>query len=129
MAKAEKLQKSRAQLSNWISVFVVFSAVLLIVLNLARVVANAQDNYEVYQFEKQGLQELKQEHKELEQELEYYQSYEYKKLYARDNLKLADEDEKLYQILGERKQYEVVEQDPDLFQNQSFWNWWVILLS
>jgi cell division protein FtsB len=101
---------------------------VILVSSLGRVVTNARNNYEVYVFEKEGLQELKAEQARLLQELAYYESFEYKKLYARENLFLGEPGERLYKLTEPPKLYQVRVREKDYFTDTNFTAWWMKLL-
>jgi hypothetical protein len=77
---------STKSLADWLATLLVIGIVIVLVTNLFRVVLNARNNYEVYLYEKEGWAALQVERDRLSEELEFYQSNEYKKLYARDYL-------------------------------------------
>jgi cell division protein FtsB len=115
-------------LQSWLSMLIICLITVGLFLSLVRVVTNAQSNYEVYLYEKQGLEVLQKENDDLKDQLAYYQSYEYKKLYARDYLRLAEPGEKLYKIVGDDKTYDTAGKTPDFFADGKFVSWWKDLL-
>ncbi len=119
-----KISSFKFYTSGWLATIFVMGISLVLLVNFGRVIANAGESYEVYQYEKVSMEELLGEHEELQQELEYYQSFEYKKLYARDNLHLAEPNEKLYRIVGETTYYDVARAEIDLFAKANLLDWW-----
>lgn len=71
---------------------------------------------------------MQQENLKLLNELQYYQSYEYKKLYARDNLRLGEPGERLYKIVGDQATYNVPEKELELFEESNL-QWWILLVN
>ncbi len=115
-------------LQGWLSMLIICLITIGLFLSLVRVVTNAQSNYEVYLYEKEGLETLQSENDNLKSQLAYYQSYEYKKLYARDYLRLAEPGERLYKIVGDAKTYDATAKAPDFFEGSGFVEWWKSLL-
>ena len=110
------------------SVLLIAAVTMLLGLNLWRVATNARNSFEVYLFEQEALTDLESTHERLEAELAYYNSYEYKKLYARDNLRLAEPDETLYRIVSRPDYYELEKLEVDFFEDGEYFNWWMQLL-
>jgi hypothetical protein len=114
--------------SGWVvSVFVIGITILLFV-NWSRVVINAKNNYEVYLYEKMGWAELVAQRDQLKKDLEFYSSLEYKRLYARDYLHLAESGVTLYKIVGSFNYYELNAANKDLFPRENYTGWWLLLL-
>ena len=113
---------------GWLSAFVIIGITLLLLANLFRVTANAANNYEVYLYERESVESLRDESERLNRELAYYNSYEYKKLYARDFLHLAEPGEKLYKIVGTPKYYDLQEQELELFEEGNLLEWWLRII-
>ncbi len=113
---------------GWLSVLIITGATFLLGLNLWRVAINAKESFEVYVFEQQTLEALQDSNSKLEEELEYYSSYEYKQLYARDNLRLGQGSEKLYRILRPQEYYQVPDEEPEFFTEGEYAEWWLELL-
>jgi cell division protein FtsB len=99
-----------------------------LLISLGRVIVNAADNYEVYLYEELSLTELQSENARLAKELAYYESYEYKKLYARDHLNLVEPGERLYRLVGRPEYYEVRDRGVQVFQEGNYLNWWLRIL-
>ncbi len=114
--------------NDWLAVLLVIGIVLVLITNLFRVMLNAKNNYEVYLYEKEGWAILQEERDRLSEELEFYQSYEYKKLYARDYLHLGESGETLYKVLGGFEYYDVKDDVRDLFPKENFLSWWKLLI-
>lgn len=113
---------------GWLSVFVVVGITFMLLVSFGRVIANARSNYDVYLFEKDGLTVLQADNAELQRELDYYSSYEYKRLYARDYLHLAEPGETLYKIVGNQQYYQVTAVAPNFVPPSSYADWWLQLL-
>ena len=123
--------KTRLQLSTneWLSLLAIILVVIILAVNIVKVVSRAGDNYQVYIEEKAALGRLQQENAELERELAYYQSYEYKKLYARDNLRLADPGERLIQIVDNTVSYDEDQTETNILSTTDDNSvWWLMLL-
>lgn len=114
--------------SEWLSVFLIIGMLVILSVNLIRAISDANKNYQVYLAEKESLSLMQQENLKLQNELQYYQSYEYKKLYARDNLRLGEPGETLYKIVGDQTTYNVPEKQLDLFNDNNL-QWWMLLVN
>lgn len=97
-------------------------------VSFGRVITNARDNFDVYQFEQGGLVSLQGENQDLQKQLDYYNSFEYKQLYARDYLHLAVPGETLYKIEGNPTYYQIDQQQPNFVTADTFTSWWAKLL-
>jgi cell division protein FtsB len=86
---------------NWGSIFwSLFFTFLIIVLsmNIYNAYTKGVDTINSFQQDQQKLEDLKAENQQLQTQVQEYESIEYKKMYARDNLDLADKDETLYYV-------------------------------
>lgn len=101
---------------------------LLFMSDVARTITNAQANLEVYAYEQQVVNDRLAEQERLESELAYYESYEYARLYARENQNLAEPGERLYQLSEPIRLYQVQVRQKDFFSKTDFSNWWLSLL-
>lgn len=119
---------STKSLADWLATLLVIGIVIVLVTNLFRVVLNARNNYEVYLYEKEGWAALQVERDRLSEELEFYQSNEYKKLYARDYLHLGESGETLYKVLGGFEYYDVNSDIEELFPKEDYLSWWRLLI-
>jgi hypothetical protein len=113
---------------GWISVVIITAITVLVCINLWRVGVNAQESMDVFTFEQDSLTNLQSENSQLLAELEYYQSYEYKKLYARDNLRLAEANERLFKVADPIDYFEVKESAPDFLTPENYSSWWFAIL-
>lgn len=94
--------------------------VLLLVLgvvgvNFYRKVEEGRRNYDVYVQELEALEELQAENDQLREELAYYNSAEYRLLYARDSLNLVRPGETLFELAEEIVIYDFAEEPVDLY--------------
>lgn len=121
-------QGKQKSFNDWFATLLVIGIVLVLITNLFRVVLNARNNYEVYLYEKEGWVILQEERDRLAEELEFYQSYEYKKLYARDYLHLGESGETLYKVLGGFEYYDIKDDVRELFPKENFLSWWKLLI-
>ena len=124
----QQILKIRINTRGWLSVIIVLGITLILLISFGRVITNATSNYEVYQYEQTGLDKLQAENDSLKQELGYYSSYEYKLLYARDYLHMAEPGERLYKIVGSQQYYQVEEQQPNFVTVDTYSYWWSQLL-
>lgn len=122
------LLKVNFHAGGWLSVILVFLATILLAMNLLRVVTNARDNLDVLASEKISLRDLQKLNEDLHNDLDYYLSYEYKKLYARDNLRLVEPGERLFRIIPKSQSYEVVRKEIEFFADSNYLDWWQELL-
>lgn len=127
----EITKKWRLQIESgeWISLAVMLILLLLLVANLVRSMGEANRNYQVLLSEQELLAQMQSENLSLQTEYKYFTSYEYKKLYARDNLRLAEPGERLYQIVGDAKLYQIEPDKLEVFDQKSgYAQWWGKLL-
>lgn len=114
---------------SWL-ILVGLTVVLLIIAGkLGDSMVNAYRNYQVYVAEQAGRDELAEEYQDLQQNLAYYRSYEYKKLYARDYLNLTQNGETLYRINDNDSFYEVKEKQQNFVESGEYTQWWLVLLA
>ena len=77
------------------------------------------------EIERQKLEEEKRKAEELELELQYFSSLEYRQRYAYDSLNLARPGERIYNIeFGDRERYEISSYNPDPIQVDDHRKWW-----
>lgn len=89
-------------LQGWLSVILVCGLTMALGSNLWRIAVNAQYNTEVYNAEIEGLEKLKSENDKLEDELDFYSSNEYRRVYIRDNRHLVESgNTQLYKVVDE----------------------------
>lgn len=100
---------------------------LALTTSLGKVMVNARNNNEVYEYEQENLSALEAEREKLQKELAYYESYEYKRLYARDYLNLAQPGERLYRIVDNTKLYDVRQRLYN-YPEANFLDWWRTVL-
>lgn len=118
---------------DWYSVFNKF-ILLLIILSLGYNVYNSynkvMDSLERYETEKETLAILEAENQRLLKERKYYQSQEFKKIYARDNLNLVEPGEEIYLIDGEEVVLDIEKLPEEQVQItlEDNWFWWRKLL-
>lgn len=113
---------------GWLSVLVVVVMALVVGVNLWKVAVNAAESIDVFQAEQESLSALRQIHQDLQDQLSYYESYEYKKLYARDNLRLVEPGERLFRVLSPIEYFEFEEVTPNFFAETDNLSWWLELL-
>lgn len=114
--------------SGWFSVVIVVVVASLLVINLWSVAVNAKESFDVYLFELESLAQLEDINQDLLSQKDYYESYEYQRLYARDNLRLAEGGETLYQIIEPVQYYEIDQEAVDLLSEGEFFPLWLELL-
>lgn len=113
---------------SWNRVIIIASLaglILAVSLNIYVVVVNAFQNYEVLQTERAKLAELQSKNAQLESELAYYSSLEYKQRYGYDSLNLARPGEQIYLVQeADRESFELEEENPDPIQTEDNQRWW-----
>lgn len=118
--------RGRVQVDVMLSI--VFLAVVLVVLgvNLFKRLDESSRDYGVYLTELASLEKLRNENQQLLAQLDYYNSVEYKLLYARDSLNKVRPGEKLYEISGDIVLYNFstppVKLYPELQPIKVWWN-------
>ncbi len=120
--------QAQSQKNYWVGVVAIICFGLLMAFNLWRALDNAGNSLGVYQSEQASLAALQEQNESLLNELRYYQSYEYKRIYARDNLRMAEPGEKLYLVVDTTPAYYTPDEEFDLFAAQDFASWWGMLL-
>ena len=105
-----------------------FFILIIIISNNIRVIKNGQDNYNIYKIEQESLNNLTEEHKSLEKQLEIVSSDEYQKLLAREVLGIAEPSEELYKLNEDRRFYEFEAAYIDLSKKGDFMDWWFLLV-
>ncbi len=95
------LNKLRVKTPNWNKVFgvVISCAVILgLGINILNSFNKGMDTVSKFHEEEQKLQALQNENKNLQNLVRDYESIDYQKIYARENLNLGEKGEKLYYI-------------------------------
>ncbi len=126
--RLRNLFRFRVYTRGWVSVLIVVGITFLLLVSFGRVITNARNNFEVYQYEQSGLAMLQVDHSELQRQLDYYNSFEFKRLYARDFLHLAEPGETLYKIVGDQTIYQIDQPQPNFVTAETFAYWWQKLL-
>jgi hypothetical protein len=93
--------------------------------NIFRVITNARANYSIFQTERDSLYELRDKNSELDNELKYVQSDEYKKLFLRDTESLGTSSEQLYNIKESPEYYEEIIEYLEIEDKKDFTDWWI----
>lgn len=86
---------------NWGSLAVSAVVILIIIIlgtNIYNTYVNGMNTINEFQQEQKKLEDLKALNDDLQKQVDHYSSLEYKKIYARENLNLADSNESLYYI-------------------------------
>lgn len=101
---------------------------LTLSVNIYHSIDDAIKNYKLLAIEEQKLNEVKKQGGELDEELDYYSSLEYKQRYAYDSLNLARGNEELFQVVTEeRADYDLELNNPDPILKEEKDLWWEIL--
>jgi cell division protein FtsB len=137
----EKLKYKISAITEWIrSKEINFKAqllnlfYLLVILFLGSQIVitfnNGFEDLKRFQAEEARLSQLKQENEELKRAVEQYSSIEYKKIYARENLNLAEKQETLYYVERENTVLEIEKLPEDTMQISLEDNvyWWKKLI-
>lgn len=124
--------------SNYIKDVSIEAGVLTVILCLVflfllgsifRVLSNAKNNYEIFNIEKDSLNELEAKNGDLKKELEYVSSDEYKRLFLRDTKGLSASNEELYTLREDPNYFEEEKTYLDLKEKKNFSDWWIGLLN
>jgi hypothetical protein len=99
---------------------------ILFSFNILQTINKAVDDYQVLSVERGKLAKIKGESNDLDKELGYYSSLDYRKQYAYDSLNLARDGESIYYIdLRDRKPLDLDKPNPDPVKrtdNKAWWN-------
>lgn len=114
---------------NWGSMFTSFILLLFITvlaINNYNAFVKGAETMESFQQEQEKLDQLRNMNADLQNQVEHFDSLEYKKIYARENLNLGDKNETLYYVdrpkTGlEIEELPVVVQEVTLQDNFSYW--------
>lgn len=97
---------------------------IALVINIVRVVNKGKNNYEVYLYEKNLLEQLREDHQLLSEEYTFYTSEEAKKLLAREILGLAESNESLFRTKDAVTYYDIKPRILEVKEKESFSDWW-----
>jgi cell division protein FtsB len=127
------LQKFSLERINFSGIFVILFYLIVIVylgINIFTTFNKGMEDERKFRLEQTRLEELKLENTRLNNELSRYDSIEYKRIYARENLNLAEKNETLYYI--ERKspiqEIEVLPEDTVQIDLENNFFWWKKLI-
>lgn len=79
---------------------ILFFVILILLANIHRAISNAYSNHLTYSVEINNYEQLKKRNLELKNDLEYYKSDEFKKIFLRESLLLAEEGDKIFITRG-----------------------------
>lgn len=123
-----KLQDLGLTSSKALMLTVIIGGIFALVFNIYVSVNSAVENYKLLAYERERLEDTREEGKELDQEIAYFSSLEYKQRYAYDSLNFARQGEELYHIeTGKREGYELEEVNYDPVQKDNKSVWWQVL--
>lgn len=97
---------------------------IFLTASIVRVINNARNNYEIFNLEKNSLEELQDKNDNLQNELEYVTSDEYKRLFLRDTEGLSAEDEELF---SRRQEASIIDTEQELLplkEKIDYSDWW-----
>jgi len=102
-----------------------FIVIIFLGLNIFTTFNKGMEDLRKFQAEQTKLKGLQEENVRLQKELERYGSIEYKRIYARENLNLAEKQETLYYV-ERQKDYQEIEKLPEdtiqiNFDDNFFW--------
>ena len=110
------------------SLVILFLILVIMSVTLVRKVQESGKNYEVYQQELTALDDLQAENEQLRRELAYYNSIEYKLLYARDSLNTTRPGERLYELSDEIVLYDYEPEQVSMYDQLDLKSvWWSLL--
>ena len=101
---------------------------IFLTASIVRVINNARNNYEIFNLEKNSLEELEEKNQNLQDELQYVSSDEYKRLFLRDTEGLSAENEELF---SRREEASVINNEQELLplkEKIDYSDWWAGLL-
>ena len=111
-----------------LTIILVLISTILIYNNIKRI-NNGRYNYDVYQYERDTLEDLVKKNEELKSELEYVNSLEYKRLVLREVLGYAYEDETVYKRKEDPTFYTDIEKRYiEVSEKEDYEQWWLMLL-
>jgi len=115
-------------LENVLVMLLLTITLLVLMGNILRVIANARSNYEIFSIEAQGLRDLTKKNTDLQKELDYVSSDEYKMLLLRNSSNLALVNEELYTIRNPSEQFDEENELLIVKDKTNFSGWWELLI-
>ncbi len=101
---------------------------VVLIASSFKVIISARNNYDIFNVELKGLEEIRAKNEELKRELAYVTSDEYKLLYLRDSSALGKPEEQLYSIKEDLFKAEEKIEYYDISEKVDYTDWWVSLL-
>lgn len=126
-SKLNKITKDIIVEGGILSIILVVS-LLLLVSNIFRVISNGRSNFEVYLFEQEGYNSLKERNEELLKDSSYYSSDEYRLLFLRDTELLGLEGETIYTTRKNPVYFDENKTLLDISKVNDYKDWWTKLL-
>ncbi len=102
-------------------------SLLLLLSNIFRVISTGKSNFDVYVYEQESLNALKEKNKELSLDKTYYQSEEYKLLSLRDTELMAKPGESIYTTRDKTEYFDQPKALLDVSYKENYADWWVKL--
>jgi cell division protein FtsB len=116
--------------SGWDTTTILVVTACIIVIfavsyNIYFAVANASQDYQALENRREELADAKERNRELNAELEYYSSLEYKQRYGHESLNLVRPGEEIYLIeKSDRADFELEKKNPDPILKDEQEVWW-----
>lgn len=102
-------------------------SLLLLLSNIFRVISTGKSNFDVYVYEQDSLNALKEKNKELSLDKTYYESEEYKLLFLRDTELMAKPGESIYTTRDKPEYYDQPKILLDISYKENYADWWAKL--
>ncbi|MBN1916229.1 hypothetical protein JW796_04605 [Candidatus Dojkabacteria bacterium] len=116
---------------SWQYISLIIVSLLLVIYlstSIYGVIKRGKENYGLIAKEREKLNELEREGRELLDEVAYLQSDEFKENFARNNLNYVRGNQELYYVKREPPvQYEYLEKNLDPIVLDNYKEWWMIL--
>jgi hypothetical protein len=111
-----------------LTLFLLFISIVL-ASNIIRVIGQGRSNYDTYLEEKGTLDDLKDKNQSLQEELEYVNGDEFKKIVLRDTLRMGESGEHLYRTKSDAVYLDEELSYLDLAEKKSYLDWWIKLMN
>ncbi len=123
-----RINLQRIAIEGLIVSLFLFLVFFVLVVNTIKIIEKGKGNYEIFEQEKNALEEVKKRNKELQREFTQISSDEYQKLLVRDVLGYAAGNENLYKTSEKPEFLEIDNKLVDVNKKENYIDWWALLI-